>query len=150
MSSRGSPRKLVIKKKIMSKNPTGGFQVDENFPSFNESMPMHSSRKSTEVHKMKNIINNNFYQVYTSDPGQSYVDFFTKREIEPKVNNMSVSDNASLDKTPSFIYDELDNSSTSRNILNITNITQININDPKNVHTITITSTPKTGTLTKP
>jgi hypothetical protein len=112
----------------------------ENYQSFNELMPMNSSRKSTEVKKLKNFINNNFYQVNTSDPTQSYIDFFTTREVEPKVNISSSDYNTSLDKTPSFICDELE---SNWGILNITNITQININDPKNTHTITITSTPK-------
>jgi hypothetical protein len=130
--------KILIKRKHQSRMQ---IPVDtENFPSFHESMVFNSSRKSTEVKKVKNIINNNFYQVYSGDPSQNYIDFFTKREIEPKVNFSSSFNNTSLDKTPSFI-DELDNS--QRNILNITNITQININDPKNVHKITITSTPR-------
>jgi hypothetical protein len=122
-----------------------------NFPSFNESLAVSSSGRSTEVKKLKNIINNNYYQVYTSDATQSYTDFFTKREVEPKVILTELSsNNVSLDKTPSFIYEDLSDddpvsSKKDYNVLNITNITQININDPNNVHKITITSTPNGG-----
>jgi hypothetical protein len=116
----------------------------ENLPSFHESgdFKNSSSRMSTEVKKLKNVINNNYYQVYTSDPTQSYIDFFTKREVEPKVNASSSDVNASLDKTPSFIYEDGDSSLRDYNVMNITNITHININDSNKVHKITITSTP--------